>query len=498
MTIPPALFASLLRLLLLPGLLLLDGVAKADAPRPSELKLERCADMRGRGECGRLAVPENPAEPAGRSISLNLVRIPALAAVPEPDPVFVLVGGPGEAATDLRHRLPPLFRRLNRKRDIVLVDQRGTGESNPLDCKIFDALDFALPSRESLPLQSARLRECLDGFDADLRFYTTPFFVDDLDAVRRALGYEKINLWGGSYGSRAALVYMRRHPASVRAAILDSVAPFEIQLPLHARADADAALKRLLAHCHRLPACAESYGDLEAKTRSLIAQLDEAPQVLELEHPIRQEPIQLHMDGQLLANLIRLGLYQRELSPLLPLALDAASRNDFRPLMVLLAVSEEIAESLSLGLQQTILCTEDIMRPWPKEESADDSILQLDLLSHLPEQCRGWPEGELPENYFHPVESALPVLLLSGELDPVTPPRWADVAARTLSNSRHIRVKGGHHIVSHLGCVRNLAERFIEQGHHDELPTDCLSNIQPLPPFVSPAGPAMREGRVGQ
>lgn len=484
------------------GLLLLvsSEVAADLAPQlraAPKLELTRCADKRGRGECGRLTVLENPADPAGRKISLHIVRIPALATPPEPDPVFVLVGGPGEAATDLRHRLPSLFRRLNRHRDVVLVDQRGTGKSNPLNCKVVQAQDFSLPIRDSISQQWGPMQECLEGYDADLRFYTTPFFVDDLEAVRRALGYGKINLWGGSYGSRAALVYMRRHPESIRSVVLDSVAPFAIQLPLHALADADESLRRLLAHCRTLAACAENYGDLESKTRNLIRQLNESPRLLELEHPVHHQSLAVHVDGQVLAGLIRLALYQRETAALLPLALDAASREDFRPLMVLMALSEQIAEALSLGLQQTILCAEDIMRPWPELEPSGESILQLDLLSYLPAQCGSWPRGKLPANYFEPVHSDLPVLLLSGELDPVTPPRWGEVAAKTLSNSRHLRVPGGHHIVSHLGCVRDIVERFIESARHDDPDIDCINLIQPLPPFISPAGPAMTEVEAG-
>lgn len=473
------------------AVLLLAGATPFSVAEAAELNLARCADNRGRGECGRLIVAENPRAPEGRSISLNIVRIPALATEPAPDPVFVLVGGPGEAATDLRHRLPPLFRQLNRQRDIVLVDQRGTGESNPLDCEALNSADFGLPPQESLPGQSARMRECLDKFDADLRFYTTPFFADDLNAVRKALGYEKINLWGGSYGSRAALVYLRRHGASVRSVVLDSVAPFAIQLPLHALADADAALSRVLAHCKDLNPCAEAFGDLEERTRNLIRQLDATPRLLEIQHPVTHEPLSVHLDGQVLAGLIRLALYQREMSPLLPLSLDAASRNDFRPLMVLLALSEQVAEALSLGLQQTILCAEDIMRPWPELEARGESILQLDLLSHLKSQCEQWPRGILPEDYFQPVHSQVPVLLLSGALDPVTPPRWADVAAETLPNSRHLVVPGGHHIVSHLGCVREIALRFVKEAAHEGLAVSCLESIKPLPPFITPAGPAM-------
>ncbi|MGQ9426029.1 alpha/beta hydrolase [Gilvimarinus sp. F26214L] len=465
----------------------------SDTQTPA-LQLEPCDErlLPGRGECGRFAVPENPDEPGGRQIELNILRLPALASAPAPDPLFVLAGGPGEAATDLVDRLPPVFRKINQTRDIVLVDQRGTGQSNPLDCTPEQPVDLSLSSAESFLVQEQRLRECLATYDADVRYYTTPFFADDLEAVRRALNYPQINLWGGSYGSRAALIYMRRHPGSVRAAVLDGVAPTAIQLPHYAGRDADESLGRLFAACDRNHECRERFGDLEAKTRALVASLDRTPRKLSLEHPSTQQDLTLHMDGQLLAGLIRLALYQRDLAPLLPLAIEAAERGDFRPFSLLLVTSEQVAQSVSLGLQQTILCAEDVTRPAPALEPSN-SILKLQVLRPMQRICEFWPQGILPAGYFEPVHSDKPVLLLSGELDPVTPPRWGDVAAETLSNSRHVRVPGAHHIVSHTGCVDSLVADFIADPRPAELETACVARVELRPPFLTPAGPLLRE-----
>lgn len=444
----------------------------------------------GRAECGQLAVAENPQDPEGRQIQLNVLRLPAIASSPKPDPLFLLAGGPGEAATQMLERLPRLFREINRQRDLVFVDQRGTGASNPLDCKPSEPTDFSLSAQESFAFQESLLRDCLDSYQADLRFYTTPFAMDDLNHVREALGYPLINLWGGSYGTRAALVYMRRHPDTVRAAVLDSVAPFGIQLPHHMLADADSSLRRLFSLCAQQSACHQRFGDLESKTRQLIRELDSKPRNIEVEHPLTQESVQVNVSGQLVAGLIRLGLYQRNLGPVLPLAIESAVEGDFRPLMLLLMLADDAGESMSMGMHHTILCAEDIMRPAPAANN-ENSILQLDLLSQMQKSCEFWPRGILPEDYFVPVSSAIPTLLVSGELDPVTPPRWADRAAETLSDSLHIRVPGAHHIASHVGCVDDLVVAFLDAGESRELDTDCINGIKALPPFVSTAGPIM-------
>lgn len=444
----------------------------------------------GRAECGQLAVAENPQAPSGRQIELNIVRLPAIASSPKPDPLFLLAGGPGEAATAMLDRLPPLFRDINRQRDLVFVDQRGTGDSNPLDCKPTKSTDFTLSAQESFALQESLLRDCLDSYQADLRFYTTPFAMDDLNRVRQVLNYPRINLWGGSYGTRAALVYMRRHPDTVRTAVLDSVAPFGIQLPHHVLVDADNSLRRLFSVCAQQAACQQRFGDLEGKTRQLIAELDRNARLIEVEHPLTQDRVEVNVSGQLVAGLIRLGLYQRNLGPVLPLAIEAAIEDDFRPFMLLLLMTEEIGDSMTMGMQHTILCAEDILRPAPVV-SSENSILQLDLLGQMQQSCEFWPRGILPENYFKPVSSSTPTLLVSGELDPVTPPRWADSAAETLSNSLHIRVPGAHHIASYVGCVDDLIVDFLDAGGSDDLDINCISEIKALPPFVSTAGPAM-------
>src|ERR1043166_848090 len=195
--------------------------------------------------CGTLSVYENRQARSGRRINLTVVLLPALSADSRPDPLFFLAGGPGQGAAKMAPLVRQALRSVQRERDLVLVDQRGTGTSNPLDCR--NDNDSLRAINESDEVALDRLRRCLAGYDADVRLYTTPIAMDDLDDVRAYLGYERINLYGGSYGTRAALVYLRQHADRVRSVVLDRVAPTARALPLFTARDAQHALDKALA-----------------------------------------------------------------------------------------------------------------------------------------------------------------------------------------------------------------------------------------------------------
>lgn len=447
----------------------------------------------GAFECGRLEVPENPEDPEGRTIFLNVVRLPAVSSQGNPDPLFLLSGGPGEAATDLAPALPRLFAKVNRRRDIVLVDQRGTGDSNPLDCDSPERIDYAMSIVESHAAQERHLKKCLQSYQehADLRFYTTPYAVDDLNRVREALGYQSINLWGGSYGTRVALVYARRHPESVRTVTLDSVAPIGINLPFNVLADADQSLKNVLELCSQSSKCDARFPNLLQQTKEFISELDVSPRMIDVEHPLTQEQIKISLSGQMFASALRLILYNRDIAPTLPLIIDSAIKGDYRGFAVILTMGEQVSGGISVGMHQTVLCAADVSQGRDAESPLSDSYLQLDVITVSQRICEYWPKGNLPDNYFEAVKSDKPVLMLSGSLDPVTPPRWAETAGETLSNHLHVVVPGAHHGSTSLGCVGDLIAEFIEAESHQDLDTSCVNKIKPQMQFVSPAGPSM-------
>ena len=442
-------------------------------------------------QCGVIPVAENPDALDGRIINLNVVRLPAVSPSSQPDPVFVLAGGPGQASTEIVAGVVPWMRLVNRERDIIFVDQRGTGKSNPLDCDEDSEPDYSLSSKEQQQRQTDALRSCLQGYDADVQFYTTPFAADDINHVADSLGYEKYNLWGASYGTRLGLEILRRHPNRVRSAVLDSVAPLANPLPQFMLADGDRALKLIFSQCEAQVECRENFPDLQNRLTQLIRQLNNSPQQVTITHPLLGTDTTITLDGQVVSGLLRLGMYSREIGPTIPLMIDAAANGNFLPFITLMGMSEDVGGGISMGLQFSILCTEDIARA-QNPQNLENSILQLNSFAAMREVCAFWPEGKLPDNYFDPIESDNPVLLLSGEIDPVTPPRWGTEAAQYLNNSLHIEVPGAHHGSSVWGCVPDIIDDFYRTLDWQQLSTDCVNDIKPLAPFVSVAGPAMQ------
>jgi pimeloyl-ACP methyl ester carboxylesterase len=264
-----------MRLLAAAVIVCMFGCARAE---PTAIdRLHPCSGDDGPTDayCGTLTVSENRQSKQGRTIDLRIVVLPALSRDAKPDPVFFLAGGPGQGAAQMARGLREIFRRVQSERDIVLVDQRGTGKSNPLNCTSdSDTLkDINEPDQTGLE----RLRKCMQEYDADLTMYTTQIAMDDLDEVRTHLGYDKINLYGGSYGTRAALVYLRQHEANVRSMVIDGVAPPDMRLPLFFARDAQRALDLLIADCEKDEPCRARYPQLGQRVRALLQRLETEP-----------------------------------------------------------------------------------------------------------------------------------------------------------------------------------------------------------------------------
>jgi len=400
--------------------------------------------------------------------------------------VVILAGGPGQAATEIREPLGPLVRRIQEQRDVVFVDQRGTGAASPLDCDVEQELEAA-PDAVAAALEA--LKKCLAGYEADTRQYTTPNAVDDLDEVRERLGYGQVNLWGGSYGTRVALVYLRRHPERVRSAVIDGVAPVNMHLPLYFARDGERALELLFEACRADAGCAEAFPELEPRTRALIDGLRRKPRRVTLTQPTTGVAEEIDVDGETIAGIVRVALYSAEAGSLLPLLLTRAAEGDFAGLVTIASAAGD--GGISAGLMLSVLCTEDVagIDPEKAREAAEGSFLGVVPVERLKESCALWPRGELPEGYHEPVRSDRPVLVLSGELDPVTPPSWGEAAAATLANARHVVVPGVGHGTSTRGCVPERIAEFYEAGSAAGIDFACVEELHRLPFFLGPAGP---------
>lgn len=450
----------------------------------------RLANSAAQASCGILEVPEDRAHPDVRRIKLRVAVVPSLARAPQPDPLFLLAGGPGQAATAAFGPMLPVFDKIHRSRDIVLVDQRGTGKSNPLECEL---------SAEHAPLAEAvtedprrseeKLRACLKGYDADVRFYTTSIAMQDLDDVRKALGYETINLWGGSYGTRAALVYLREHGAHVRAIVLDGVAPVSLALPLWFARDAQRALDLLFESCAADSACSRAFPNLKARFATLLASLPIKARVAD---PLTGEAVEVRISRGFFTSSLRGILYLPNLAALVPLTIDHALQGDWNPFLAqTVGLQAGFSRSMALGMLFSVACAEDT----PRFDSADieraskDTFLGPSIAQEFKDVCAGWPRGAVPPGFHDPVRSDKPVLLLSGELDPVTPPSWAEEAAKTLPNHLHIVVPGVGHGATAEGCSARLVAKFIETGSLQGVDATCAQSMKRPPFFVNFAGP---------
>jgi pimeloyl-ACP methyl ester carboxylesterase len=439
--------------------------------------------------CGSYSVFEDRRTRQGRRLELRLAMVPALAASPRSDPLFLLVGGPGQAATEAGPQIAEALRDVQRQRDIVLVDQRGTGGSHALDCK--DESEDSLARRFAPRLDLPLTRSCREALDADPALYTTDLAMDDLDDVRVALGYERINLWGGSYGTRAALVYLRQHPSHVRSLVLDGLAPFAIELPLFVARDGQRALDLLYADCEKDSDCASSFPRAKEQLQRLLARLDQQPEPVLLQHPRTGLAQSFTVEREGLAAALLNLLYVPGLASLIPLGIERASRGQWDSL----AGSMEAFSSsidISTGMFLSVVCAEDVARidDGEADRQTRATFLGEGWLGRLREQCAAWHAAQLAPSFFEPITGHVPSLLLSGNLDPVTPPPWGEAVAHALTPSRHVIVPGGGHGVSTLGCVPKLIGEFLESLDPNGLKLECVERLQRPAFFTSLGGPS--------
>ncbi|MET0355139.1 MAG: alpha/beta hydrolase [Cellvibrio sp.] len=459
--------------------------------------LSRCPDFSKTGkapveqnaQCGVFEVKENPLDTNAKKIGLNILRIPAVNPVPEKDPLFIIAGGPGQSAVVVAESIHRAFGEIRKNRDIIFVDQRGTGKSHPLDCDVEPEIAKQLSEQEQEKLLQDSVKKCIEKHKDHAAFYTTNYAVNDLDEVRKALGYEKINLWGGSYGSRVVLEYMRRYPAHLRAGVLDGAAPVSIALPWFMEVDGLAGLQAINKQCAETPACVSHYGDIVAKAQKLSNQLLQNPQSIKISHPRTQEKVTVNLTAQDFSGVVRLALYNRDVSSLLPQVIGDADAGDYELFASLsyLAKAKSDMAGISYGMHYTVACNEDY--PLYKSKNALDSnvFLNSQMVQQYSKICAQWPIAQLPADYWEEVKSEVPTLILSGAMDPVTPPRWGEVVANNLPNAVHVVAPGGHHIITGDGCISQLIAAFIIKGDAKSLDTKCAQNIQPLAIHIPPA-----------
>ena len=439
--------------------------------------------------CGAVQRALDPAQPAGVQIDVHFAVLPALARNRKSDPVMFFAGGPGQSAIELAGTVSRLLARLAYRRDIVLIDQRGTGRSAPLACADQPPTQPLAGAVEPAQ-QLARVRACLVALKklphGDLRHYTTLLAMQDADAVRRALGVEQVNLVGASYGTRAALEYMRQFPQAVRRVVIDGVAPPDAVLPLAMSADNQAAFDAVLAACQSAPACQQRHSTLAQDWRTLLTSL---PREVSVMHPFTGKPERVSLSKDWLLSLVRAPLYVPALAAALPLAISEAARGRFEPLLGLAsALQSRSSGRLSEGMHFSVICTEDQPRVALSGDApgADFGDATARLYRDV---CADWPRADLPEAFYRVGPAPAAALVLSGGADPVTPPRHGERVARLLgAKARHAVVPQAGHGVMSLACMRDVLFRFIDADTDAAalaVDVHCADRI-PRPPAYAP------------
>jgi len=463
-------------------------------PDSNQIEFSNCSlslpgtSLTASARCGTLEVAENPADPGGRKISLKIAVAPATGKSTEPDPVFFFAGGPGQAATETWVMIRSTLDRIRKKRDIVMIDQRGTGGSNQLACK--SDVEEDLNQEIDLDLVRSETEKCLRALDADPRFYTTTIAMADYNRVREAMGYDRINIMGVSYGTRSAQVYLRMFPDTVRSVTLDSVVPMQLALGQEHALMLDRSVENVFADCAADEACNSRFPEGFEELNRLFTELQKEPREITITDPVSGLPRAMLLSADTLGVAVRFLSYASETQALIPLLVhEAVTTGDLSRLASqAILVMSGLSEMLSKGLELSVMCSEDY--PFMDfDEDYRDTLMGNLMMKIVDLQCRIWPHSAVPEGFHQPVRSDLPVLLMSGERDPVTPPLYAATVAETFPNSLNLVARGQSHSVMKNVCLRDITTAFIEKGSVEGLDTACVEKIRPAPFFTSLLGP---------
>jgi len=445
-----------------------------------DLQTETDPETNVRESKGTFTVYEDRDAQNGRQIKLDVIVLHATGPEPEPDPLFVFAGGPGSDVTGNTRGYKESW--VRKERDVVFVSQRGTGGDNRIDCELA-ASDDDLQGYFDPLFNIDHFKACLADLQKtfDLTKYSTCLAADDINDIRLAMGYDKINLTGGSYGTRMALVYMRRHPETVRTAILNGVAPISFKNPLFHAPAAHEAIRLLLAECANDPNCHSAYPNLEDEFHAILDRLEKEPAETFVTHPTNEERVPIKLTKAAFVEALRMMMYSSARTVRVPDKIHSAFLGDYEPFAQLgMTSNRRVRQLLALGMLLCVTCAEDLDRISEEEivEITGGTYLGDDRVRQQKAVCEFWPKSDIPKNYGDPVNVDVPVLLMSGTLDPVTPPRFGEEASSHLPNSLHLVVPGAHGVAG--ACLTKIQKQFIGSGSVEGLDISCTENLKTL------------------
>jgi pimeloyl-ACP methyl ester carboxylesterase len=454
------------------GMALAENIESNDS-----LILENChiKGIKQQLQCGQLLVPENYSKVDGEKISVNVVVLPAIDSSNKNIPLMFLAGGPGQAAAELSAHIYTSFNEIRKTRDIILIDQRGTGESHPLQCEESLEINQYTSTPEDFSVED--IQQCIEQLSGDLTQYNSENGIRDFEAVRAALGHEKINIYGGSYGTRAGLVYMRMFPKSINAVILDSVGPIEVPIGLFGQSAAR-SFNLLLENCKNERSCQNAYPNLADEFKEVTEQLMQSPITVEIDHPTLGTKTDFVIDSDKFISTLQMQLYSMQTRALTPLIIHQAYLGNYKPLAGLISQSEG-GMGIYMAMHFNIVCNEDLPKISPAMKMADsENNFAKDMSLRIVEKvCAQWPQYRPSQNFYQTVTADIPTLIMSGHLDPVTPPSNGEKTLVNLPNSHHITSQNNAHIVASTPCGIDIVSEFLEKLTPNNLDESCLKDI---------------------
>lgn len=447
-------------------------------------------------KCGQVQRPLDPTKPNGKKIDVHYVVLPSQDRNKLPDAVFLLAGGPGQSAVAAASFGETVLGKLNRRRDLVFVDQRGTGKSAPLHCAELEESNKILDKEATLKLVQSCQQNLQKLPYGDLQFFSTSIAVQDLEAVRLAQNYGPINLVGASYGTRVGLEFLRQFPQSVRRLVIDGVVPPDLSL---LASDAKPALEGVFADCLKNIRCNTAYPDLAGSWKRL---LGSTPRQFTFTHPRLGNSMSAQIGRDDLISMVFKGLYAPSTTAVLPYAITQAEKGKLDPLLTMSGSFNQAGPGgLVMGMHYSVWCGEAYANPRAVAVKGDEFTEVMG--SMYDKICANWPRAEIPKEFFTTPNSKSPVLLLSGGIDPVTPTRNGDQIAKALgSKARHINIDNAGHGLLMQGCVREVVDKFLgAKNDEDALKVDatCVRQIpRPLvwlPPVLGSDNPVAGEAK---
>ncbi len=468
-------------------------IAGAPAAEPSlGLHLSPCTQGHSKvpAMCGTFGVYENRAQHAGRIIPLYVIVLKAKH--PTHRAIAFIAGGPGESTTPFAQYIAdaafePALSKLRDSYDILFADDRGMGQSNPFDCQFAPPGDPAAYFRQLWPDQLVSACRAKSSATHDLSQYNTDNTVDDLDELRAALGYPKLVLYAGSYGTTFSLVYMRRHSENVESAFLFSVAPPGF-LPLPGAPDgAQTALNELAANCRQDAACRRNFPNFPNHFRAVLHRFDTGAIPVPAKNLVTKRMETVGLSKEVFVDQLRHVLYAPEVARYIPYIIERAYRRDYAPLGAMIVPAAQLfSNDLNAPANLSYTCADwmPFLDPKQMQWAVQHSFAGILRIRAQQRACAIWNVPAMPPSFNEPVQSDIPVLMVSSSNDPGTPARYGEEALRYLPNGREVLVRGGGHSVV-IPCTDNLAFQFVRAGSAKGLNVNQCRNGYKFPPFAT-------------